>query len=603
MAKTVQNEKKDRSRPRQRAATRSAILSAARRLVERSGSESLTLSAVGREASLAPTTVFAHFANKSELFLAIVVDDVTQFARSMSEQEKNEIAAKDSGVAPELVETGDSPAPRLRLVARKRSTNEIGKEPPKNAAEISPPSDLARETDITNQAMDQGLAKLQETVARLEARPVDAWLERRLREFERGLAAIEAKQAGVDHTAAQLALEESIRSLGARLEGLEGRLSHLADETLCRISERLDTSQDRARQVHSDNDAAHARITSRLDALENAVYAATAGVFQHRPHEETQAPQAGAVAEFIAPPAKQDVAPDSEAPPVSASGFLSAARRSALKAQLRAETEKPLRKSPHRLRRRTLYWIVGGLSVLVGLIWTRVYVTAREIEALPAITINSPAHAAIVPSRQLMQAVGPVQAGSAKADLMIGLSLLAGPGRNDAAAAKWLSLAAEQGNAMAAWKLAGLYRNGLGVPANAARAFHWNEVAANARNCDAMYNLAVAYAEGWGTAKDYSAAARWFAQAAALGMTDSQFNLGVMYERGLGVPSNLADAYRWYLIAAAQGDSQAALRVAALKPELASSDLMAAEEAAAAFKPVPRDHDANDVPQAPHSAS
>jgi localization factor PodJL len=186
---------------------------------------------------------------------------------------------------------------------------------------------------------------------------------------------------------------------------------------------------------------------------------------------------------------------------------------------------------------------------------------------------------------------------------MIGLSFLDGPRRNDAVAARWLRLSAQQGDALAALKLATLYRDGRGVSVNAAQAFYWTKVAASAHNCNAMHNLAVAYAEGWGTPKNYSEAVRWFAQAASLGVTNSQFNLGVMYERGLGVPSSLADAYKWYLIAAAQGDRQAELRVAALKPELNSSDLAAAEEAAAGFKAAPRDRDDDEVPRQPRSSA
>jgi localization factor PodJL len=134
------------------------------------------------------------------------------------------------------------------------------------------------------------------------------------------------------------------------------------------------------------------------------------------------------------------------------------------------------------------------------------------------------------------------------------------------------------------------------VPVDATQAFRWFETAAHKGNCRAMQNLAVAYAEGWGTPKDASEAARWFTNAASYGETDAQFNLGVLYERGLGVPQSLPDAYKWYLVAAGAGDHEAQARVEAIKPELLSSDVAAAEEAAASFKPALLDPDANIPP-------
>ena len=602
MAKTEKKEKKDRSRPWQKAATRSAILSAARRLVERAGADSLTLSAVGREAGVAPTTVFAYFANKSELFLGIVTDDLADFARNEHVQTGSAAAEADAVTAEaECVECSPDDHD---AVPRKNALDENGNERLQIAADPAASSEQrqAEATEVTSQATSDELARLQEAVTRLESRPVDAWLERRLREFERGLATIEAKQASADQTGPQIALEENVRLLTTRLETLEVRMAQATDERLPSICERLDTSRDQARQAISDNEVAHARIASRLDALENAAFAAAPAFFGPRPQPEAPAAHTGAVAESIVVPAQPTADAEDEAQPDSPRMFLSAARRSALEAQLRAEIEQPPPKTTHRLTRRTLYWIAGGLSLLVGFIWTGVYVKARELATMPAITMNAEAHEAVLSSRHgglsavSTRAAGSTQAGNAAAALMTGLTLLSGPHRNDAAAAKWLSLSAQQGNALAAFKLAILYRDGRGVSADASQAFRWNEVAAKAHNCDAMYSLAVSYAEGWGTAKDYGAAVRWFAQAASLGMTDSQFNLGVMYERGLGVPLNLADAYKWYLIAAAQGDRQAEQRVAALKPQLESGDLAAAEEAAAAFKVAPRDRAANEVP-------
>jgi TPR repeat protein len=595
MAETESREKKDRSRPWQKAATRAAILVAGRRVVERSGTEALTLSAVGREAGLAPTTVFAYFRNKADLFLAIVSDDLAQFARWMGAREQGGAPTADELANDTSSQAVDTSGPRLRLVADTGVSFDASESLPA----LEP---VVQSEGIARSAADE-IAKLQEAVARLEARPVDAWLERRLRELERGFAAFEAKQASAEQESAQQpAFEESIRGLMARLDALESKVAQTTDEGLPRLGERLNASEDHKRQALSDIQAVHGRITNRLDALENAAFAVAPTFFPSQTNDDVSAPQASAAAEAISQPV-QEAAEKTVSQNASGSTFLSDARKSAREAQLRADLATPPATASHRTTRRALYWIAGGLAVLVALIWTGVFVKARELAAQPtgtqvyANTVPTVAHKNSSRRDASLGLLNSARAGDPKAQLVIGLNLLAGPQHNDAVAAKWLSSAAKQGNALAALKLAALYRAGRGVAPDATQAFRWYELAASAHNCDAMYDVAVAYAEGWGTPKDYSAAARWFAKAASLGLTDSQFNLGVMYERGLGVPLSLADAYKWYLVAAAQGDRQAALRVNALKPQLDSSDLAAAEESAATFKPAPRDPDANEIPQ------
>src|SRR5579871_3198217 len=101
MAKTASTDGKDRSRPWQRAATRAAILAAARRLTDRLKADELSLTAVAREAGFAPATVFAYFANKNHLFVATVTEDIANFARSLHHsQNANDVAATDSSPSP-----------------------------------------------------------------------------------------------------------------------------------------------------------------------------------------------------------------------------------------------------------------------------------------------------------------------------------------------------------------------------------------------------------------------------------------------------------------------------------------------------------------------
>jgi localization factor PodJL len=184
---------------------------------------------------------------------------------------------------------------------------------------------------------------------------------------------------------------------------------------------------------------------------------------------------------------------------------------------------------------------------------------------------------------------------------ILGLRDLDGP--NGAAvnlpdAVKFLSEAAEKGQAVAQYRLGTLYERGQGVTADPVKAAHWYEMAANQGNRKAMHNLAVSYASGAAGKKNMAEAARWFAKAAALGLSDSQFNLAVLYERGDGVPQSLLDAFKWYSIAANAGDSESKQRISMLQTQLSDADKAAANKSAATFHAAPLNRAANVPPEA-----
>jgi localization factor PodJL len=164
-------------------------------------------------------------------------------------------------------------------------------------------------------------------------------------------------------------------------------------------------------------------------------------------------------------------------------------------------------------------------------------------------------------------------------------------------AVKFLSQAAEKGQAVAQYRLGTLYERGQGVAADPVKAAHWYELSANQGNRKAMHNLAVSYASGTTGKKDMAESARWFAKAATLGLSDSQFNLAVLYERGDGVPQSLLDAYKWYSIAAAAGDSESKQRMAVLQTQLSDTDKAAANKSSATFHAAPLNRSANVPPE------
>jgi len=75
--------KERRQRDASRAASRTAILEAARRVAARDGARELSLRGVAAEAGFAPAALYGYFRNKDELLLALAADDLTALARAM----------------------------------------------------------------------------------------------------------------------------------------------------------------------------------------------------------------------------------------------------------------------------------------------------------------------------------------------------------------------------------------------------------------------------------------------------------------------------------------------------------------------------------------
>jgi len=66
-----------------KAASRHAILEAARRVAEREGARDMSLRGVAAEAGFAPAALYGYFRSKDELLLALASEDLGQLARVM----------------------------------------------------------------------------------------------------------------------------------------------------------------------------------------------------------------------------------------------------------------------------------------------------------------------------------------------------------------------------------------------------------------------------------------------------------------------------------------------------------------------------------------
>jgi TPR repeat protein len=550
----------------QRGATRRAILDAARLLAARQNSTEFSLNTVAKEAGYSTTTVFAYFQTKSDLFNAIVADDLAAVARQMRE---GYFAETQSG---EPQAESDPPEP-----VHEDQPAEIVEAPVETEA---PPSTVV--------AFAQPAEPQSEDRAP-QAPRADAWLERRLRVFEKSLVDVETRLA-VAQTESAKALsiaEESTKIFGARLDASEKRSSELSND----LSTRLSAAEKRLRDNQGELRDRLLSVSVRIDTLEAAA--------------QRTAAQTG----YVAPVSIENVpAPEQPAPAgkhltEAAETYLSAARRAAQTAAALAQMEKAPRKKTVRN-----FWFNRASAALAACI-AMIFVFGALIAFAMGEHTGRSTPVRMISARQsvlklalaspLDRLSASAAAGNPQAQFLIGLRYLKGRGVavNQPEAAKWIRRAAAHYPVAQYW-MGQITEYGEGVSADAGDALRWYKAAAAQGNRDAMYNLGVANAEGLGTQRDFAQSAHWFAKAAALGLTNAQFNLAVLFERGEGVRQSLPDAYKWYAIAAATGDGESKQRADAIATQISRSALIAAQRFASTFKPDTLNGPANMLPAA-----
>ncbi len=89
--------------------------------------------------------------------------------------------------------------------------------------------------------------------------------------------------------------------------------------------------------------------------------------------------------------------------------------------------------------------------------------------------------------------------------------------------------AAEQGYALAQFKLGKIYEYGEGVEVDEKQAFMWYKKAAEANNTEAQNYLALLYSGGFCVEQDEKAALYWYERAAENGDDEAKYNAGILY--------------------------------------------------------------------------
>lgn len=405
----------------------------------------------------------------------------------------------------------------------------------------------------------------------------DAWLERRLRVFERALTALEAKADARERDQARLIAE------------LEEKLARLAPGTEAQDAKPV-TAAAPAAPAHKP--AAHVEPLEnpQENPLENPAVQGRAGA-----QECADAEADGQEPAEEKPPALLHFSP---APAASLSREAMAEVVQLARGKVRAAVaEVP----PQRTMAARTRWLAIGAPALMLLLCVGLSLGKGVLSAgARAATQGDGVAHRHVAQDPLARLTALADAGDAKAQGKLALIYLKGEGTkaDGAAALRWSRAAAEAGEPVAEYLMGSFYREGPalagGLPkADPFKAFEWFDAAASKGNLKAMHNLAIAYAEGIGTDKDEKKAAEWFSRAAERGYVDSAFDLAVLYERGIGVPQDLKEALTWYGIAARMGDAPAEERVNVLQSQISHEAASLADEAAKNFTPVPPLDEAN----------
>lgn len=152
------------------------------------------------------------------------------------------------------------------------------------------------------------------------------------------------------------------------------------------------------------------------------------------------------------------------------------------------------------------------------------------------------------------------EAGNAKAQGQLGEAYLYGAGipKDEAAAVKWMTKAAEAGDGTGQARLGQMLQNGwCGLTPNPAEAVKWFTKAAEQGHPGGQSQLGQAYLFGKGVAKDEKMAAKWLALAAKGGVPSAQGYYAYMLANGMGVEKNIEEALSWCKKAAEAGDAGA----------------------------------------------
>jgi localization factor PodJL len=488
----------------------------------------------------------------------------------------------------------------------------------RQAATLAQVSDTLDRVNVRLSASESqtagAMARLEENVARLEAKGQDALLDRRLLGIEHALSDIAARLEATERSTTGNTgnLEETMRTLAQRVEAADKRHR----DALTELRSAVKTANGSIAEATSQQPVATAAPAYAASGPQSA----GGPILDLPPFPDAPGYQAPAQDPFAPPPFETSTlepafngsgsfADDTfasaagDASAASGESFIAAARRSA-RANAEAATapassgfswstrkDKDAREDD-KPKSKTRYGLIAGiaivavLAVLAGSYLSRMSSGHKEIRkpanldqvlnqkpATPPVTVYTPplgendgaSSSPAVPARTAPPPSKPVTVVSAPVKPVPDNAkpAAAQPKPADTPLQKLTTLA-NGGNVRAQAVLGFSYLDGTnGVSVNEAEGARWLERAANSGDAMAAYRLGTLYERGHGVPTNAKKADDLYAIAAKLGNRKAMHNLAVAFAEGTGVQKNLQQAADWFTRAAEMGlpDSQFNLAV------------------------------------------
>ena len=448
-------------------------------------------------------------------------------------------------------------------------------------AHAAPDPETARRETATAGA----IARLEENVAKLEMRGPDPEIDRRLTGIERNLGDLIERFDGNEPTTAR-AIEDSLKKLLNRVEATENRQRDTVSEFRAALNDttaRLTGIESKAAAAPPPPIAAPAPIYSPLPQA-----------FDAPPFPDVPTPGApppfAAQPDPFAPASSFDAAPpfpdeDPFAPAGDAlaaqpaDSFLSAARRSARAAASQAEAEQTSRGFAWGVNNntgtkeapgRTRYAIIG-LVVLIAVALIAGFVLSQGMLGSPAhpsgLSALFPAKTAAPQAGTPLHALKPQAEDTAPAVASPPAAVAPSSLKSTAKPAGVPPLQQKQVNAAPVHTVPtqpapSTQNPAQPQPLNTVPALDRLTQLANGGNSKAELIVGLKYLNGEGVAVNEAQAAKWLERAAEAGEPVAQYRLGTLYQHGKSVPADPAKAAHWYLASAMQGNRKAMHNIA-----------------------------------------
>jgi len=482
-------------------------------------------------------------------------------------------------------------------------------------AQLSDTLDRLNARLTTSEAQNSGtMARLEENVARLEAKGQDALLDRRLLGIEHALSDIAARLETTERSATGNSgnLEETMRNLASRVDAADKRHR----DALTELRSAVKSANGSLAGLDTTPAPMQPQAAQPFPYAASGPQSAGAPILDLPPFPDSPAYQPPAQDPFAPPPFDTtpldpspvfnsgnaafgtDTFASSAAPTPSNESFMAAARRSARAANADVAApvssgfswglrrDKDVANDDGAPKSRTRYVLIAGiaifaaLAVAAGSYLSHMGGAPKEIRKPPNLNqlltqkpATPPAAVTYTPplgeddTTTATPPPAPAQQGNAITVAPAPIKPVpdtAKPAEAPKTPAQKLTALANGGNVKAQAVLGFSYLDGTnGLSVNEAEGARWLERAANSGDAMAAYRLGTLYERGHGVPANAAKADQLYGIAAKQGNRKAMHNIAVAFAEGSGVPKNMQQAADWFTKASELGlkDSQFNLAV------------------------------------------